>query len=186
MTRWRAPAASAIADRDRVIVFAATLRGERAPHDRVIANADCRGFRGLLTSDAAVALELVLPDHTRLALVDVVTIGRAPESTLRLTDPSVSRVHARIFRGDDGAAMLEDAGSSYGTWLDGHRLGAPAEVRAGSRIRVGNHELLVDRRRGEDEAGPTIVVPATTSAPTSRPRTPPRAATTPRRTPRSG
>ena len=76
MTRWRAPAALAIGDRDRVIVIAGAV-GVSGPGDRVIANADCHGFRGLLTSGAVVALELVLPDHSRLALVDVVTIGRA-------------------------------------------------------------------------------------------------------------
>ncbi len=138
----------------------------------MIANADWHAVRELLTSGAVVALELVLPDHTRLALVDVVTIGRAPGSKLRLTDPSVSRVHARISPGDDGVAVLEDAGSSYGTWLDGRRLQAPAQIRAGSRIRIGNQELLVDRRRSEREAGPTIVVPATATAATEFGRRP--------------
>src|SRR4051812_5206548 len=78
-------------------------------------------------------LELVLPDHSRLALPEEVTIGRALGSTVRLADPSVSRVHARISpAGDD--AVLEDAGSSYGTWLDGTRVLAPVPLRAGARI----------------------------------------------------
>jgi putative peptide zinc metalloprotease protein len=103
-------------------------------------------------------LELVLPDHSRLALVDEVTIGRAPGNTVRLADPSVSRTHARI-RGVAEAPVLEDAGSSYGTWIDGARVRAPTKLHAGARIRVGNQELVVDRPRGEREAGPTIVVP---------------------------
>jgi putative peptide zinc metalloprotease protein len=107
-------------------------------------------------------LEIVLPDHSRFALADDMTIGRAPDNTVRLADPSVSRVHARITADVDGA-LLEDAGSSYGTWLDGRRVEAPARLRAGSRIRVGNQELMVDRPRSDDEAGPTIVVPATTA-----------------------
>jgi putative peptide zinc metalloprotease protein len=116
-------------------------------------------------------LEIVLPDHSRLALVDDVTIGRAAENTVRLSDASVSRVHARISAAD-GAAVLEDAGSSYGTWLDGRRIHAPARLRAGSRIRVGNQELIVDHPRGNDEAGPTIVVPAASTAtqPVGNPR----------------
>jgi putative peptide zinc metalloprotease protein len=92
-----------------------------------------------------------------------VTIGRAAQNTVRLADPSVSRVHARI-SAVAGDAMLEDAGSSYGTWLDGRRLEAPAPLRAGSRIRLGNQELVVDRPRGDDEAGLTIVVPDATAA----------------------
>jgi pSer/pThr/pTyr-binding forkhead associated (FHA) protein len=103
-------------------------------------------------------LELVLPDHTRLALAGDLTIGRAPDSTLRLFDPSVSRKHARISLAAGGDAVLEDAGSSYGTWLDGRRIRAPSSLRPGSRIRVGDIELLVDRRPDDAEAGATIVV----------------------------
>jgi len=104
-------------------------------------------------------LELVLGDRTRVPLVDDVTIGRAPGNTVRLEDPAVSRRQARIVVSpDDGSAVLEDGGSSYGTWLDGHRLDGRVALRDGSRIRVGNHELLVERRRNEDEAGRTIVV----------------------------
>jgi putative peptide zinc metalloprotease protein len=109
-------------------------------------------------SHALDVLEIVLPDQTRFALVGDVTIGRADENAVRLPDPSVSRVHARISSAGD-RAVLEDAGSTYGTWLDGRRVSAPTPLRAGARIRVGNEELLVDRPRSDDEAGPTIVAP---------------------------
>src|SRR3954452_10009830 len=80
------------------------------------------------------ALEIVLPDRRRIAVVDEVTIGRSDRSVVHLTDPSVSRVHAVISARADGAAVLADAGSSYGTWLDGQRVLTPMPVRAGSRI----------------------------------------------------
>ena len=104
------------------------------------------------------ALELVLADRSRVALARDITIGRAPGSTLRLDDPAVSRQQARIVV-RRGEVLLEDAGSSYGTWLDGRRVDGPAPLRDGSRIRVGNQELVVERRRGEEEAGRTVVVP---------------------------
>jgi len=104
-------------------------------------------------------LELVLGDRTRVPLVHEVTIGRAPENTVQLDDPAVSRRQARIVAsGEDGTTLVEDAGSSYGTWVDGHRIDGPQSLTDGSRIRVGNHELLVERRRSDDEAGRTIVV----------------------------
>jgi putative peptide zinc metalloprotease protein len=109
-------------------------------------------------------LEIVLPDQSRLALTGVVTIGRAPDNAVRLTDASVSRLHARIVSAGNGTAVLEDAGSSYGTWLDGRRVTAPAPLRVGSLIRVGNLALVVDRRRDDDEAGLTSVVPAAATA----------------------
>jgi putative peptide zinc metalloprotease protein len=103
-------------------------------------------------------LDLVLADRTRVPVVDEMTIGREPGSTLQLDDPAVSRRQARISSAD-GVAMLEDVGSTYGTWLDGHRVNDRSPLRDGSLIRVGNQELLVERRRDEAEAGRTVVVP---------------------------
>ena len=104
-------------------------------------------------------LELVLADRTRVALVHDMTIGRAPGSTLQLDDPAVSRRQARISLAG-GQVLLEDAGSNYGTWLDGRRLDRAEPLRDGSRIRIGDQELVVERRRHEAEAGRTVVVPA--------------------------
>jgi putative peptide zinc metalloprotease protein len=109
-------------------------------------------------------LEIVLPDHSRLALASEVTIGRAPGNTVRLADESVSRVHARISPAPGGAAVLEDAGSSYGTWIDGRRVRAPTPLREGSCIRLGNLQLVVDRLRREQDSGRTIVVPPAAEA----------------------
>jgi Zn-dependent protease len=102
-------------------------------------------------------LEIVLPDRTRVPLLDEITIGRAPGSTVQLEDPAVSRRHARISV-DASELVLEDAGSTYGTWLDGHRVDAPVPLSDGSRIRMGNQELFIERRRDEAEAGRTMVV----------------------------
>ncbi|MGH2968562.1 MAG: FHA domain-containing protein [Solirubrobacteraceae bacterium] len=102
-------------------------------------------------------LELVLGDRTRVPVVSEMTIGRAPGSTVVLDDPTVSRVHARIC-GNGGAATIEDAGSSSGTWVDGARISEPIELRDGIRLRLGDQEVLVERRRESAEAGRTIVV----------------------------
>ena len=103
-------------------------------------------------------LELVLGDRTRVAVVTEMTIGRAPGSTVVLDDPTVSRVHARISGNGGGPTVIEDAGSSHGTWVDGARISAPIELRDGIRLRLGDQEVLVERRRDAAEAGRTIVV----------------------------
>ena len=64
-------------------------------------------------------------------------------------------MHARI----TADAVLEDAGSSHGTWLDGVRVTGPSPLRDGAKIRLGDAELRVERRRESTEAGRTIVVP---------------------------
>jgi putative peptide zinc metalloprotease protein len=112
------------------------------------------GSCGTPLAGAAAPLELVLGDSTRVPVESEMTIGRAPEATLVLSDPTVSRVHARISAG----ALLEDAGSSHGTFLDGEKVTTPSPLRDGARIRLGDLELRVERRRDAAEAGRTIVV----------------------------
>jgi putative peptide zinc metalloprotease protein len=112
------------------------------------------GSCGTPLNGAPAPLELVLSDATRVPVVAEMTIGRAPGASLVLNDPSVSRVHARI----SADAVLEDAGSSHGTWLDGVRVTEPSPLRDGAKIRLGDAELRVERRRESTEAARTIVV----------------------------
>ncbi len=126
-------------------------------HRQVTRGATFCGACGAPLAGAGAPLELVLAGGERLPLVDEIVIGRGPAATLRLEDPSVSRLHARI-AANGGGARIEDAGSSHGTFVDGARLTAPAALRDGARIRIGDQELRVERRRGESEAGRTIVV----------------------------
>jgi putative peptide zinc metalloprotease protein len=114
------------------------------------------GSCGTPLNGGSAPLELVLADATRIPVVSELTIGRAPGVSLVLSDPSVSRVHARI----TADAVLEDAGSSHGTWLDGVRVTGPSPLHDGAKIRLGDAELRVERRREVAEAGRTIVVRA--------------------------
>jgi putative peptide zinc metalloprotease protein len=114
------------------------------------------GSCGAPLNGAPAPLELVLDGGQRVPVVSELTIGRSPGSTLVLSDPSVSRTHARI----TADARLEDIGSSHGTFLDGVRVTGPAPLRDGAKIRLGDAELRVERRREAEEAGRTMFVPA--------------------------
>jgi putative peptide zinc metalloprotease protein len=118
------------------------------------------GACGSPLAGAAAPLELVLADATRVPLVNEMTLGRAPTATLVLGHPTVSRTHARISAGNGEGPVIEDAGSSHGTWLDGVRITGPTLLHDGSTIRLGDTELMVERRRESTEAGRTIVVRA--------------------------
>jgi putative peptide zinc metalloprotease protein len=122
------------------------------------------GACGAPVAGAAAPLELVLADLTRVPLVADVTLGRAPGSTVVLSDPSVSRVHARISAGNGEGVVLEDAGSSHGTYVDGVRVTGPVALHDGAKIRLGDSELAVERRRDGAEAGRTLVVRAGATA----------------------
>lgn len=66
-----------------------------------------------------------------------VTIGRAADCTVRLDERNVSRQHARLWR--DGAdVMLEDLGSSNGTFVNGHRITGPVRLREGDQLLIGS------------------------------------------------
>jgi ABC-type multidrug transport system ATPase subunit/pSer/pThr/pTyr-binding forkhead associated (FHA) protein len=50
-----------------------------------------------------------------------VTVGRLSGSSVQIDDPRVSREHLRVYA-VEGRWILEDRGSSYGTYLDGRRV----------------------------------------------------------------
>ena len=126
---------------------------------RQLARAAVCGTCGTPAPGAVAPFELVLADGTRVPLVGELLIGRSRASELCLDDPSVSRRHARIRPGDGGAPLLEDAGSSYGTFLDDAPVTGAVALREGAQIRVGNQRIEVRARRDDDHAGRTIVVP---------------------------
>ena len=71
-------------------------------------------------------------------------IGRAPECELQIDDTYVSQQHARIFA-KDGSWFVEDLGSTNGTTVNDQRLGGPAMVQPGDRIRVGTTVMELRR-----------------------------------------
>ena len=68
------------------------------------------------------------------------TLGRSDASDIRLDDPFASARHARIVRQGD-LAVLEDAGSTNGTLLNGEPLRGPQPLHPGDRIRIGDCEF---------------------------------------------
>ncbi|HEU0131240.1 MAG TPA: FHA domain-containing protein [Mycobacteriales bacterium] len=73
-----------------------------------------------------------------------VTIGRAPESTLVLTDDYASSHHARLVP-RDGQWLIEDLGSTNGTYLDKAKVTAPTPVPVGGKVRIGKTVLELRR-----------------------------------------
>lgn len=69
-----------------------------------------------------------------------VTIGRSPRATLVIEDDYCSSRHARVYREGD-AWMVEDLGSTNGTFLNDAKLTEPEEFLLGSRLTMGATSL---------------------------------------------
>ena len=72
-----------------------------------------------------------------------VTIGKSPAyADVILADPSISRVHARIYRGEEGGIEIRDLNSTNGTYINGVKLGPneKSRVQRGDEVRFGSVE----------------------------------------------
>ncbi len=73
-----------------------------------------------------------------------ITVGRAPENTVVLDDDYVSGRHARLYP-HEGAWVVEDLGSTNGTYLGKSRLSAPMAIPPGTPVRIG--KTLLELRK---------------------------------------
>ena len=73
-----------------------------------------------------------------------ITLGRANDATLVLNDDYASSRHARIFP-QDGQWIVEDLGSTNGTYLDRQKVTRPMPVPVGVPIRIGKTVLELRR-----------------------------------------
>jgi hypothetical protein len=67
------------------------------------------------------------------------TLGRG-EVEIHLEDPFASSRHARIFR-EGPVLVIEDLGSTNGTYLNGELISGPQPLHDGDRIRIGDSEF---------------------------------------------
>jgi hypothetical protein len=67
------------------------------------------------------------------------TLGRG-DVEIQLDDPFASSRHARITR-EGHVFVIEDLGSTNGTYLNDEPLGGPQPLHAGDRIRIGDSEF---------------------------------------------
>jgi len=84
-----------------------------------------------------VVTEGTLTGTTVALQSQTITLGRAHDSTIVLDDDYASSRHARIYPDRDGQWIVEDLGSTNGTYLDRTRLTTPTPVPLGAPIRIG-------------------------------------------------
>jgi hypothetical protein len=77
------------------------------------------------------------------SLANELSIGRAPGCQLVIDDTYVSQVHARVY-GREGNYVVEDLGSTNGTYLNRKKVAGPMTMQRGDRLQVGNTVLELE------------------------------------------
>ena len=67
-------------------------------------------------------------------------MGRGDQAEIRLEDPFASSRHARLTR-QGAVIVIEDLGSTNGTYLNEELLSGPQPLHAGDRVRIGDSEF---------------------------------------------
>lgn len=89
---------------------------------------------------APATLTIVEPANLRgtsYPLVDELTVGRAAGCHVTVDDTYASQLHARVFS-SEGQLLVEDLGSTNGTYLNRAKVSGPQVMHRGDRLQIGN------------------------------------------------
>ncbi len=83
------------------------------------------------------------PGHDAGMIYDLdsqLVFGRGDQSEIRIDDPFASSRHARIYE-QGNSVVIEDLGSTNGTYLNEELLESPRPLHPGDRVRIGESEF---------------------------------------------
>src|ERR1700722_19665500 len=104
-------------------------------------------------------------------------IGRHADGVGRLgDDEEISRYHARVSLGAGGSYVVEDLGSTNGTFVNGTRISGPQTLKPGDTIELGGSTLVVRELPAPAAADPSGDSPTEAEGQATAERTGPAAA----------
>ena len=138
-----------------VWIARSSLRDLRRPDEaRAVVPPAVAGAEAEVThagSAAAVEPRLIVeraPGHApgmEYEIGEGAVMGRGEQAEIRLEDPFASGRHAQLLR-HGGIVVLEDLGSTNGTYLNEELVTGPQPLHRGDRVRIGDSEFTyVDR-----------------------------------------
>jgi pSer/pThr/pTyr-binding forkhead associated (FHA) protein len=120
------------------------LYGPREKRPRTDRQRKARRGRGRGTPTKVVVLDASGSRVSTHRLSGSLEIGRESSCQIRPEDTYISQQHARIFE-RNGSWVVEDLGSTNGTYLNQQKVTVPSQISPGDRIRVGKTVLEVRR-----------------------------------------
>jgi len=131
---------------------AGVFAGNQMPHAEVIPP-DATGMysaSAIASADLAHrAPRLVIdraPGHDPGMIYDLdgdLVLGRGERAAIRLEDPFASSQHARVYE-QGNTVVIEDLGSTNGTYLNEELLQSPRPLYPGDRLRIGESEFTFE------------------------------------------
>jgi hypothetical protein len=122
-------------------------------HDQRTPSPDATGMHSASTLGSADfahrAPRLVVeraPGHDAGMIYDLdgdLVLGRGDRAEIRLEDPFASSSHARIYE-QGNTVVVEDLGSTNGTYLNEELLQTPRPLHPGDRVRIGDSEFAFE------------------------------------------
>ena len=95
--------------------------------------------------DARLVVERA-PGHVPGMIYDIgegAVLGRGDVAEIRLDDPFASSRHAQLIL-QAGVVVIEDLGSTNGTYLNEELLQGPSPLHSGDRVRIGDSEFTYE------------------------------------------
>jgi hypothetical protein len=86
------------------------------------------------------------PGHDAGMIYDLdgdLVLGRGDRAEIRLEDPFASSSHARVYE-QGNTVVIEDLGSTNGTYLNEELLQSPRPLYPGDRVRIGESEFTFE------------------------------------------
>ena len=132
-------------------VARSALRDLRAGRPAAAVTEGATGFHSAATAGLHVARDARLvvdraPGHAPGMIYDIgagAVLGRGDAAEIRLDDPYASSRHAQLVIAA-GVVILEDLGSTNGTYLNEELLAGPSPLHSGDRVRIGDSEFTYE------------------------------------------
>jgi len=86
---------------------------------------------------------------------NTITVGRERSNDITIVDAELSRYHARLTLSESGY-IIEDLGSTNGTFVNGKRIAQPTMLNAGDVVRMGSYVTLNYERKTNDMPAPDV------------------------------
>jgi pSer/pThr/pTyr-binding forkhead associated (FHA) protein len=74
---------------------------------------------------------------------DVVSFGRVAGNQVVLANGNVSKRHCRLKVSSTGDVVIEDRGSSNGTWVNGRKVTSPMQFGPSDKLYLGDHVIRI-------------------------------------------